>query len=735
VFAASDIAVTIADTLGVETAMVLGSVYSVANRRLRNQVRQLGAHTPGTVRDSSPSLVAEPAPVEGPLQQALMPFMEKGASGRLRAMLASRLRIARNKTHTHPTPAQAHAGNYAKGSLLLHGMHIKIENPKGTERRGYDKDGNISWTRVMKSDYGYFAGTKAVDGDAVDVFIGDDLDSHFVAAVDQMKSDGSFDETKFVIGTTSQEQAEKLYLAHYPRGWKLGPVSTTTVQQLKDWLKEGDTKSPFKGQMVKAAGAYEDGSASRTLNTLLSSLGGAMGGSLIGTAIGERVSGKQLAAMQKVNLREQRISTKYDALLNATSGPSGRNRNAELLVHAGPAMQKVKRLRGKNSKLYGDLVDVVRRKKVIGGRTGGGAGLALGAVAPFVIEDMTSAARRLKTWLKGQLVKAAGAMPDDIYSRLLQHEGGTRKVTVDTGGTTKGGISAKGTGLTPAQIKALSAGDIRERWDGFWDQSGKHFKDPRLAEIAVNYAGNAGPGTFARHLQQTLNKLDTSGKPLAVDGVLGGATTARINAMDPGLLGSSMMDRFHDHHEGLVARNPAKYQPYQKGWASRRESLRGLLDQPTAQAAAPRPVWVRGSLTGKGVAYPVNPTRPVMVRGNPGGQGTVFYDFPSVQKSSSLHAHFRTKSAVVKQDEETGKWILWTKDETRKLGTHDTPGEAYKQEYAIQKSQESKRSTSASSHKKLKAALNQTEKAATVMLGNYDRRDFVNRLVAKTIFT
>lgn len=169
------------------------------------------------------------------------------------ASLASRLRQARNKTHTHPTPAQARAGNYAKGSLIMHGMAIKLENPKGTERRGYDKDGNIEWQRTMQADYGYFHGTQAIDGDAVDCFIGPNLDSHFVAAIDQKKSDGSFDETKFVLGCTSQDQAEKLYLAHYPRGWKLGPVATTTVQQLKTWLAEGNTKAPFKGQMVKAA--------------------------------------------------------------------------------------------------------------------------------------------------------------------------------------------------------------------------------------------------------------------------------------------------------------------------------------------------------------------------------------------------------------------------------------------------------------------------------------------------
>lgn len=45
-----------------------------------------------------------------------------------------------------------------------------------------------------------------------------------------------------------------------------------------------------------------------------------------------------------------------------------------------------------------------------------------------------------------------------------------------------------------------------------------------------------------------------------------------------------------------------------------------------------------------------------------------------------------TKEAVVVQRD--GKWQLLTKDRSRVLGTHDTAQEAYKQEYAIQKSQE-----------------------------------------------
>jgi Inorganic Pyrophosphatase len=170
------------------------------------------------------------------------------------AAIAAALRRARNVTHTDPTPAQAEAGNYAKGELKIHGMTVKIENPKGTTRRGYNADGAVKWESLTKADYGYFKGTKAADGDAIDCFIGPNPDSELVVAIDQYRGD-AFDETKFVLGVGSQDDGEKLYLAHYPKGWRLGPVSTATVQQLKEWLKNGNHKKSFKGQMVKAAAA------------------------------------------------------------------------------------------------------------------------------------------------------------------------------------------------------------------------------------------------------------------------------------------------------------------------------------------------------------------------------------------------------------------------------------------------------------------------------------------------
>ena len=135
--------------------------------------------------------------------------------------------------------------------MTIHGLKISIENPKDSIRRGKDKNGK-PWANKLAGDYGFFTGTEAIDGDDIDVFIGEDLGSEFVTVIDH-HFDGKFDESKFVICCDAQAKAEKIYLDSYQKGWKLGDVSTTTVQQLKEWLKDGDHKKPFKGQLLKAA--------------------------------------------------------------------------------------------------------------------------------------------------------------------------------------------------------------------------------------------------------------------------------------------------------------------------------------------------------------------------------------------------------------------------------------------------------------------------------------------------
>lgn len=164
----------------------------------------------------------------------------------------SRLRKARNVTHTHPTDGQVNAGNYRKGNFKWNGLNIKIENPEGSTRRGVSKNGK-AWANVMQCDYGYFAGNGAAapkgrDGDAVDVFIGPELGSDAVVVIDQIV-DGKFDEHKVVVGIKSEEEARKLYLTNYQKGWKCGPTTIMNIQEFKTWLNKGDKNNPVKAAL------------------------------------------------------------------------------------------------------------------------------------------------------------------------------------------------------------------------------------------------------------------------------------------------------------------------------------------------------------------------------------------------------------------------------------------------------------------------------------------------------
>ena len=163
-------------------------------------------------------------------------------------MLALRIERARAATDTSPSQAQKAAGNYAKGKVRLHGLTVTIENPKGSWRRGVDAAGRV-WKTQLAADYGYINRTTGADDDAVDVFLGPHLESEVVFIVDQVNADGVFDEHKVVIGARSEAEARGLYLANYSAGWKVGPITTLTMEQFKQWLTAGSTTRPIEGRV------------------------------------------------------------------------------------------------------------------------------------------------------------------------------------------------------------------------------------------------------------------------------------------------------------------------------------------------------------------------------------------------------------------------------------------------------------------------------------------------------
>ena len=154
------------------------------------------------------------------------------------------------KVNTSPTPKQVEAGNYSMGHISVKGMKISIENPKGSKRYygEVDKDGKRKYN-VMKQHYGYFNVTKGKDGDAVDCFIGPNVeDFETVYCVDQKDKEGNFDETKVMLGFKSKEKAKSAYLSNYEPNWKgfMG-ITAVSLKTFKKWLYRGrKQRQPFK---------------------------------------------------------------------------------------------------------------------------------------------------------------------------------------------------------------------------------------------------------------------------------------------------------------------------------------------------------------------------------------------------------------------------------------------------------------------------------------------------------
>lgn len=149
-----------------------------------------------------------------------------------------------------PTDAQKEAGNYKMGHISVKGMKIAIENPVGSKRYFNKPNGEKGFV-VMKNHYGYFNVTKGKDGDAVDVFIGPNIENFDkVYCVDQNKVGGHhgvFDETKVMLGFNSKEEAKQAYMDNYSPGWEgFRAITGVSLKLFKKWLYRGrKQRQPF----------------------------------------------------------------------------------------------------------------------------------------------------------------------------------------------------------------------------------------------------------------------------------------------------------------------------------------------------------------------------------------------------------------------------------------------------------------------------------------------------------
>ena len=150
----------------------------------------------------------------------------------------------------NPSEAQKKAGNYSMAHVYFSGFKITIENAKGSKRYWTDDKGNKGYNE-MKNHYGYFSNSLGHDGDHVDVFLGDNQDSDKVYIVDQNKKDGSFDESKVMLGFNSKQEAKEAYLSNFTPDWKgFRDITGVTKKVFKKWLYNGRKQQKPFGEYV-----------------------------------------------------------------------------------------------------------------------------------------------------------------------------------------------------------------------------------------------------------------------------------------------------------------------------------------------------------------------------------------------------------------------------------------------------------------------------------------------------
>ena len=158
---------------------------------------------------------------------------------------------------------------------------------------------------------------------------------------------------------------------------------------------------------------------------------------------------------------------------------------------------------------------------------------------------------------------------DDFIEPLIEREGG-EKIVVDTGGTTKYGISEKGTGLSPDEIKSLTKRQAIEIYRKHYYVPSKCDRLPEhLQEAFFDSVVNQGISRATKILQTAANHKNHKGAQIAVDGRIGNQTLKAVQNLES--------ERFRAfrvlHYAKITLKRPDKFEKYYYGWFRRALSL------------------------------------------------------------------------------------------------------------------------------------------------------------------
>jgi hypothetical protein len=120
---------------------------------------------------------------------------------------------------------------------------VRVETKKGETRSGTDPDGN-AWSVTMPAHYGEFIGTRGVDGDPVDVFVGLDAHAPFAYVFHMSRlGEGGYDEDKVAVGFPTRQDAERCLRDAYDRpGLFHAAPKKLTIAELAHWLAQPENK-------------------------------------------------------------------------------------------------------------------------------------------------------------------------------------------------------------------------------------------------------------------------------------------------------------------------------------------------------------------------------------------------------------------------------------------------------------------------------------------------------------
>lgn len=143
--------------------------------------------------------------------------------------------------------------------LIWHKLKLNIQHKAGTVRSGRDAAGN-PWSQLLPYDYGEIVGSEGIDGEPVDVIVGNYLksDKVFICQMPKNKSG----EDKVLIGFLTSDQAKKAFIACYGGNIAfLKKIKSMSVKMFKLLLRTKPGKSLiasfYDGTYVTNIGALE----------------------------------------------------------------------------------------------------------------------------------------------------------------------------------------------------------------------------------------------------------------------------------------------------------------------------------------------------------------------------------------------------------------------------------------------------------------------------------------------